>query len=293
MTTPPDLPLSDDEWARGGEEALTALGATLTSIGERLAPVMEAVKQLQLSMHSSLRLPPQALQNTNFAKFAANFAEWTAQWRSTLPPNWNCSSDRITIRRFVEIAQTDGLPIAWIPRGELVVELFEADNRDERVKVVVHNDTRVIQDCEEALEDSAQPRLDELRRLALAGIAAYRQGHFEAAQALEVLLAESLILDFIREDRKKGSYQRAQAAAEIDGRTSVMAFREAIAMAPISHFFAYVSRTSADPPPSWPNRQASVHFPTAGQYSQANALIVIMLVASLAREVEQLAQTDE
>jgi hypothetical protein len=226
------------------------------------------------------------------SELTASIGVWVAKWRSTLPPNWDLDAISITNRRFFEVAQTDEIPIAWVPRSEIVAELFAAESRDSRMEIRLRNDAAVIQDCEGILEECLQPSLDDIHRLAWADILAYKEGHFAAAQALGVLLAESLILDHIRGDRAKGAYARAREEAHVDGRVLLIEFREAIATAPIGPFFEPISLGSGKPPPEWPNRHGAVHFPTLAQFSHANALVVIMLVASLAREVEKRANSN-
>jgi hypothetical protein len=50
MTMGPSGPLTDEEWALDGGEALEALRGSLVALGDRIAPLLGAYEQMETSL---------------------------------------------------------------------------------------------------------------------------------------------------------------------------------------------------------------------------------------------------
>jgi hypothetical protein len=144
--------------------------------------------------------------------------------RRALPPNWDLGTVRIGSIETV-VAQ-DGIPLAWVPRKELVTQLMGAPNRSERMRIILAHQSEIITDCESCLADCTAPELEE--RVALAGraLAAVGGGHYETAQALAVVVAEALIMEYIVEGPTV-NYKKANEIATFSDEVGLAELRRA------------------------------------------------------------------
>ena len=215
------------------------------------------------------------------------------------PRNW--WGVPVPAHELAAIAEADGIPLAWVPRGEIVLELAGVANRDERMRVLADRESDVLADCEAALTKCTEPELSDRVPLAKQALAAFRE-HHEAAMALAVALGEPLatrssrprVLAFGSEAEREAwedafkntpKYKQAEVAlSRIDPLADDSKWR-ALA-APIPKFFTTWFPSSGAPAPKELSRHVVAHQPTVEHFSRQNALISVMLMTSLLREQE-------
>src|SRR5207244_11126635 len=103
-----------------------------------------------------------------------------------------------------------------------------------------------------------------------------------AAQASAVRIAADLSTDVVAP-----SYTKAARVAAFRGDMSLRELRRAIAIAPLPRFYTEWYPASGTPPPTALSRHATVHNPSLQQFSEENALLALMLVVSLLREITE------
>lgn len=170
------------------------------------------------------------------------------------PPNWIGADFRFELARKVVVE--DGIPLVWVPRGETVAVILAAESRPTRIAALVSF-----------------------------GINTLRTGCAAAAQALAVLVVEALIRERIAD-----SYKEARAKARFDRDASIRDLRTLAAVAPVRSFYRDWQPSSRRSVPAPRNlaRHATVHGgPRAGHLTPSNALLAVMLLTSLIREVQE------
>jgi hypothetical protein len=196
---------------------------------------------------------------------------------AALPPNW----DDIPDWRVVEkVVSEDGLPLAWVPRGRIVNRILASQTQRGRLGVLRAHRQDIVEDCRACLaacHDKAVIGEAQLARKALEALAAE---HDSAAQALAVVVTESTIRRFI--DKR---YEDARKKAQFDRDVSIQLFRTTVAVAPVLRFYTTWYPDQKQPIPKGLSRHVSVHQPTMRHYTRTNALIAVMLMSSLLREV--------
>jgi hypothetical protein len=106
----------------------------------------------------------------------------------TRPSNWWGTG--VDPEVLFAIAREDGIPVAWIPRQEVITELAAAADNFQRREVLRDRQPEIIDDCLQALTECHDPGLANLVALARAAVAAHQDGHHEAAMALAVSVGE-------------------------------------------------------------------------------------------------------
>ncbi len=224
------------------------------------------------------------------------------------PRNWHGSG--LNPDDVLQMADETGIPVVWVPPTEVLIEIVAAEPND-RIRVLVSHEDKVLDHCEALLERCGDPELRDSRTLVECALAAFRAGHHEAAMALAVAVAESLAFwvseiptlthdseeEWDAHEKKLNGGRNLRyrysvapgsldqiAAKEHKSRFDVM--RHAL-LAPIRKFFTPFDAGDGEPLPATMSRHATVHRPTVAHLSRSNALLSVMLCVSYLREQQQ------
>lgn len=231
-------------------------------------------------------------------ELAASSPALQAALRWSRPPNlWGTGIDPLLLLR---LARDVGIPLAWVPRREIVRALVAAPTIRMVSNLLTDQAALIVDDCAEVLSHCIDKRLQGQAPLAEAAVAAYRAGHTEAAMALAVSLGEPLAAwastprvrsfdswaaqeAWLQRRRRVGKYRWAELELEADPDPRFR-FTEQLVMAPIPRFFTPWFPRSGDAPPEALSRHVVAHQPTAQHFTAENSLVAIMLMASLLRQ---------
>lgn len=166
----------------------------------------------------------------------------------------------------------------------------------------------VIDHCKMILDDCNDPWVAGSYDLAAKAIAAYEDGHHEAAMALAVSIGEPLAIwastprsklfmseaeqeEWERSRKKAGKYAWAtlELNAAGDGFSRYEVSRLAL-IAPMHGFFTKWYPESEQRPPDGLSRHVVTHQATPQHFSPENALLSLMLITSLLREEQAWAE---
>lgn len=212
------------------------------------------------------------------------------------PRNWHGSG--LTPDQVLPIASENGIPVAWVPPRTVLIQLAEAEP-ERRIAVLMANEEDVLADCRHLIERCDDAELSDARTLAGRALLAFEEGHHEAAMALAVAVAEqpaiwaskrrvmSFETEEEREDYKKAvkkKYSLAERELQSSDVQSRLEVPRRALLSPIPKFFHNFYPDSEDPIPETTSRHATVHHPTVEHLTRENALLAIMLCASLLRQ---------
>jgi hypothetical protein len=195
-----------------------------------------------------------------------------------LPPNWPPGLD---YERAIDLAN-EGIPVVWVPPGEVLTELVEVENRAARMAVLRSHADELANAIDETFDTVTHPDLAGQVPLARLALKAWREGHIEAAQALAVAVTEAIVT---RHYSKGRGYKEVRDAAKfhLDGDIAVSELRLAVAVAPIWSFYTSWWPSSGDPAPEALSRHVTVHQADISHYTPDNALIAILLQTAVLR----------
>ncbi|WP_018807360.1 hypothetical protein, partial [Salinispora arenicola] len=200
----------------------------------------------------------------------------------TLPPNWPDDLAVLDSELFA-VVQDEGIPLVWVPRGEIVSDVLAAPDRQARIKILLARSGEVMQDCRDALHH-ANGNSDVASQVPLAhkAIDAFDGGHTEAAQALAVVVTETAVSRTIHH-----RYDKVRALVKVEpAELRIGQVRLRAALAPIRPFYTRWFPHTGAPPPAELSRHVSVHQADAGHYTDGNALIAVMLASSVLRALQ-------
>ncbi len=199
-----------------------------------------------------------------------------------LPTNWPRST---RFRLLSEIAKDDGIPVVWVPRAEVLTDLAAAPDRAARVAILLGRVPDILDDCRRVLTEVTDADLLVRVPQALEAVDALQTGLAGAAQTLAVAVAESLLTEHVAQGRK---YQRLADDVAVDtADISVQDVRSTFALLPVARFYTPWRPGSGSPPPEALSRHVTVHHARADHLTKENALIAVMLLASLLRDLDE------
>lgn len=202
--------------------------------------------------------------------------------RENLPHNWPPDIDLDVV---TTVIRDDGLPLVYVPRTEIVAELLAAQDRSSRVGILISHTNEVIEDCRAALDEVTHPSISSQLPLAVKALDAFEGGHYEAAQALAVVITETAVTQFF--SGKK--YDAIKKEVNFDPKhVYITKVRVQAALAPIGAFFTTWYPSSGLPAPEALSRHVSVHQADDKHYSRGNATVAVLLVSSVLRALQEL-----
>lgn len=213
------------------------------------------------------------------------------------PENWRGSG--LSPDQILPIAVEDGIPVAWVPPTDVLRALVEAP-AEKRLEVLLAHEASVVGACRQRVVESDDDWLQDENYLVSRALDAFEAEHHEAALALAVTVGEPLAIwassprvhafeDQAAMDRwektksKKYKLAERELAAVAPGArlTRHEVLRHAL-IGPVKTFFTEFR--PGDPILQKLSRHVVVHAPTPEHFSRSNALVGLMLVASILRD---------
>ncbi|MDQ0847688.1 hypothetical protein [Streptomyces sp. V1I6] len=271
------LRLAQEAWQQ--TDAFRSITASLQRIQS------EALASLPDLSHMAPRIDwPQ------FRQLAETFEGVWRSYERIVPANWRGRSlDYKAMTTVIE----EGIPLTWIPPGNVVAELLDASDARARLLVLESNRSEIITACGAALDEVTDPSLEHQAALLKDCVAMAHAGLPTGAQALAASVFDTVYRGIWRAqpDLNAGGNwfkykQVTQRLPEIDhDESTVLEFRQSCALAPIKA--ACAEFREGEPIPAVFNRHATAHAAGRTQYTGVNALVAVMLSVSLVRELQE------
>lgn len=251
----------------------------LTDLADRVFKPLEAYE----AMLQPLRAQLAAIDFSALAPKLdpAIFEAFDRFFKTHMPPNWAGFEGWHDAATF--ISET-GWPIVWLPRRD-VVEALVAAPADDRDKVLIAHRTELLEDADRVLDDVTWAELAYLADCARETVATLRHGHDRPAQAFTGSILTGLLQGPMQYSRLSDARDAFDANWEEE---SVSVIRFVLITSTIPSALANFYPHRGDPVPARYNRHALAHVPDPTQLTETNALVGLMLVVALLRELQQL-----
>jgi hypothetical protein len=243
---------------------------SLANFEDALAPMREAVA----SMVDWSRLVESVIDPAIFERVRELVAR-------RMPPNWSEVEDW---RRGTTFVEESGWGIVWLPRSEVVSALLDA-GPDDRDSVLVENGPTLVEDALECAKAIQHPELRFLGECVAEIAESIREGRHRAAQALAASVLTELIQGILGHKRLAEVHIEYGQSWEDQ---SIQLLRFALITSTIPKALSNFYRDKGDPMPSLFNRHAVAHGASPVQFTELNALVGLLLVTALTRELQEL-----
>jgi hypothetical protein len=199
--------------------------------------------------------------------------------RQVLPPNlhdlWE-NDDIDLLEEVARITLEEGIPLAWVPRTDLVRKLTSAATPGERAELLAELTDEVLRDCD-AIVLNAE---DDWSRQCANAISAFRDGHDAPAQSHAANIIDSIVLAV--GGGAKARNEAAQAAQTPYDDIPFRLFGQMLTVRPLDRVFTPWFATDGTPVPHHFARHATAHaVGQPGVFDKRHALVAVMLATSL------------
>lgn len=224
-----------------------------------------------------------ALESMSRATEVLGRIDWSAlleTMRAALPPNWDESVDLDLIET---ILNDEGIPLVFVPDHAVLKQMLGAPDRAARVAVLLGAREQVLADCQSTLAEVKHSSLVGQLPLAKDAVASCQDGHSFSGQALAVSVVETVVSNILGLN-----YGQAKQDLVLDlDDLPYTEVRVKAALAPIPKFYTSWYPNRGLPAPVELSRHVSIHQADVQHYTEENALIASMLVASVLRAVDE------
>lgn len=241
------------------------------------------------ALAAALQTQDFAPQFTLFSQRAAEAAramlpaleEIRRSWEESQPRNWR-DLELNSIMEAIDVMSETGFCLVWTPRAAIVQAVLDAEP-SQRSEVLRARSAEILDDLEAVLAEVTAAELADPRRATDQAIAAFRAGLFVPAQATAAVVFSHFIAATLRRRTKTAL---ALFKEEDPKDATIYEFRlRAIYAAAAKALERY------NPVPNTPlrvnfNRHSSLHRVMPEQYTELNALVGLMLVVPLLRELD-------
>jgi hypothetical protein len=198
-----------------------------------------------------------------------------------LPANWMDISIGLQAQARKAVA-TGEICLAWVPRGELIGDLALAARKAERDEALLRHEDALLEDVTAVLEAVIHERLVKLRHEAQEATVTFLDGHPRPAQSFCASLIGEIVEDVFGYENFASASEAfdLEPPDEIDFRD----YRRGLIQWMIKE--ALRGRDTG-PRPGF-NRHLTAHSVNPQQYTRANAIGALMLVAGTLRELQEI-----
>src|SRR6266511_4508317 len=261
-----------------------SMNQQLAKLGKSMLPAIEKFAKLQLQ-----RITMPALENfvrieKDFLRSVANIGKSIQEhWVRAMPGNWR-ELEATKVGTVIDLMETTGLGLVWIPR-ESVLEKLLLSPPEEAYEIILREEQVILDDSQGAMDEVTAHELVDIRNATEAALIAYLDGHHWTAQALAAATLTEMIEVHIemRLSHLRREYERLDVMEEGGPLREIRLLALFVAMA--RSVLAPFDRAAAIP--STFNRHASLHTVAPSQYTRGNSLSALLLLGSLAREIQE------
>jgi hypothetical protein len=235
----------------------------------QLESMMPAFNLPNLGFH--IQLPP-FIFDFDFSGFA------NALKLRRVTPNWlDVAADPDAIEAQIHAVLADGIPLGWVPGATVIDKLLRAADGPARRRVISNNWRGIVNDCEAVVGALPSRRALFLADMTRRAIAALRDRHTEAAQALATNVLDTVISQFHVPELNldKGAILNPDQKKKLAAHGWRFAFSLLPAHATMTGKYGVDHRGTAF------HRNVTAHAATHRQYNRINAVIAIMLASSV------------
>ncbi|MDV6262180.1 hypothetical protein [Rhodococcoides yunnanense] len=200
------------------------------------------------------------------------------------PPNWE--EKRPDLSEVQQVVEVDGVPLAYVPRADLVMELVAAADYDGRIDVLLSRRDDILEDCSKVVAGVLHANVEDQKPLLIRAIEAMNAGFDEPAQAMAVDICDTVAGAWI--DSKHSKVHHRCKIRDVFDSLMRDSLRHDLGVAPLVRIMTEWSPKSGLPRPGALSRHVSVHQAHPDHYTPSNAIIAVMVASSLMMSLHEM-----
>lgn len=258
------------------------LDQTTRQVARAITPQLETMlEQVRKSV-----LP--TLQSPQWQQALLNLGEIRERMLRYWPENWHGvrADDLPDVLR---IARDEGLPLVWVPRSEVVMELLRAVDGEARRAVLSERVDDIVADCAVVADREYEPELVAYAHRLREAVAAHRAGLHAPGQALAAVVVTALLQWVYGHGELRKVKDSPLRAPEDPDEQVLRDLKVGILIeAAVPAVRGGIDRLSDHDLPETFNRHATLHRVAERAYTVPRAMCALTLATGLLAEAQQL-----
>ncbi|NEC44853.1 hypothetical protein [Streptomyces sp. SID8016] len=198
--------------------------------------------------------------------------------------NWWGSTVQLTA--LLNLAKEHGIPVAWVAPAETLRRLASAPaDHDDKLAVLTADEGDVQDLCRLKLDECTDEWLTGEVEAGEKALAAWADGHREAAASLAVAGVEQMLHNLTQIPRGGGAHGRLQQAGTKEPNSYLP--KSQYVLAPLNAFYTQYEPSKGHPLPETLSRHAVVHHLPLSHMTPGHCIIAVMLLVSIIRESQE------
>ncbi|MFC7795730.1 hypothetical protein [Streptomyces cinereoruber] len=197
--------------------------------------------------------------------------------------NWWGSTVQMGV--LLDLAKKHGIPVAWITPAKTLRRLAAAGaGHDDKLAVLTADEADIQALCRLKLDECTDEWITGEVETGNKAMAAWADGHHEAAACLAVAGLEQMLHNLTHEPRGRGAHGRLRKAGQKKPNDYLP--KHQYALAPLSAFYTPYDPAKNKAVPTTLSRHAVVHHLPLDHLSPGHCIIAVMLLVSIIRETQ-------
>lgn len=198
--------------------------------------------------------------------------------------NWWGSAVQMDV--LLVLAKEHGIPVAWITPAQTLSSLAATGaDHDDKLAVLVDSEDGIQALCRLKLEECTDEWIAGEVEAGEKAMAAWSDGHREAAACLAVAGVEQMLHNLTHVPRGRGAHKRLQKAGTKKPNDYLP--KHQYVLAPLNAFYTPYDPGKGDAVPTTLSRHAVVHHLPLSHLSPGHCIIAVMLLISIIRETQE------
>ncbi|MFE7854389.1 hypothetical protein [Streptomyces sp. NPDC057403] len=198
--------------------------------------------------------------------------------------NWWGSTVQLDV--LLDLAKQHGIPVAWVTPTETLSRLAAAGtDHDDKLAVLVDYEDDIQALCRLKLDECTDEWITGEVEAGEKAMAAWADGHREAAACLAVAGVEQMLHNLTQVPRGKGAHGRLKKAGEKAPNDYLP--RHQYVLAPLNAFYTPYDPAKGHAVPTTLSRHAVVHHLPLSHLSPGHCIVAVMLLVSIIRETQE------
>jgi hypothetical protein len=180
------------------------------------------------------------------------------------------------------LLEEEGIPLAWVPRQEIVEALLAATSADERTAILLQHADEILEDCDELVADMDAESLAGVLPIAREVIEGYQAGKRKIAAVAAVTVTNTVVEQNRWATNERSARKHYALSTEVD-------IREFTLIATLAALIVFYREWHPQAPTSMPDslaRHVVSHNLRDEHLSERNCLVAVMLMTSLLQTVQ-------
>ncbi|MGW9046653.1 hypothetical protein ACWGQL_29420 [Streptomyces lydicus] len=184
------------------------------------------------------------------------------------------------------LAKDHGIPVAWVTPTQTLRRLSAAGSgHDDKLAVLTADEGDIRNLCRLKLGECTDKWLSGEVEAGTKAIAAWTDGHREAAACLAVAGVEQMLHNLTHIPRDRGGHEKLHKAG--GKKPHPWLPKHQYVLAPLNAFYTPYYPHRNDPIPETLSRHAVVHHLPLSHLSQGHCIVAVMLLVSIIRETQE------